>query len=263
MYEGTDSDGNPVRLPDLGGIEDSNPYTITGDNADGTEVLVAVTGTSTELDTARGATTTTELTDADAETWRADQGLPAAAEHSDVPDVEVNEMLDQFTPTDVLDTAEENAVRLVQNWTQDLSRDERVTVLNNHEARSVREVVTTATDTEITDIISTYNVGTIPSHLDTSTVARSVIQMQTLGFQVLQDQEVTAMNKAAKAKGLDKASELTKNTRSDMSGSMSDRARRLLGGAHADHADMMDYLKENVSTPPWDGDVNPPAKGSP
>lgn len=262
MYDGTDAEGNTVRKPDLGGIEDTNNYTLTGDNTDSSGVLVAVTGTPTELDTVRGATATTEQTDADAQAWRQNRGLAPGVENSDIPDVEVDDMLNQFAHSDVLSTYEEDKVRVIQNFTQDLTGDERRTVFNRHGVGSVEELLYQLGETEVRDFVTEWGISAIPSHLDTATVARSVIQNQTVGFRRLQDQEMTAINKAAKAKGLERADELTPNTRADMSGQMSDRAKRMLSGHHSDHADMVDYLKGN-STPPWANDANPPAKGSP
>lgn len=262
MYETTNSDGEPERLPDLGGIETEDQHTVSGDDVGGSGVLVAVTGTAAQLDTVRGASATTEVTDAEAETWRAERGLTPSVENSDRRDIEIDQMLNQFAPPDVLDTHEENKVRVIQNFDEDLSTEEQWTVFGRYDVASPEELLYTLDEAALADFVAEWGISTIPSHLDTADVARSVISNQTMGFRTLQDQEVTAMNKVAKAKGLTRASELSNNTRSDMSGSMSDRTKRLLMGNHADHSDMMAYLKGNAS-PPWGTSETPPAKGSP
>lgn len=145
-----------------------------------------------------------------------------------------------------------------------LTREDRQRILGNNNANGLTDLMYQTDASERAKIVSDYGLDSLPSHLSTSTIARSVIQNQTRGRCVLQDQEVTALNKVARAKGLNKASELTANTRADMKGEMGDRTKRLLDGYNADHKDMCDYaINENDGTPPWDGDVNPPAKGNP
>lgn len=258
----TDADG--ANVPDLGGYEtDGDVHYSVMDRGDGT-CVVRVTFPESKYSGITGATATTELDDAAALSEIQAVHPNAILENLDQPDVEVDAMLDEFTVFDLLDDEEMDKAYIIHNWTKGpLTREDRQAVLEEYGARDLRQLLYKMTPSDMDTFTSEHGLDTLPSGLSPAVVARSVIQNQTRGRQVLQDQEVTAMNKAARVKGLNRATELTKNSRSDMSGTASDRLKRLLDGYNADHADMLDYLKGNVTTPPWDGDANPPAKGNP
>lgn len=262
-------------MPDLGGYEtDSDVHYSIYDRGDGT-CLTRVTFPASKESGIVDASATTEVTDSDVDsddTVPFSTGGPVGLESLDQPDIEVDQALDTLTVDDVLDTEEKDRAYIIHNWTRGrdenddplLNREDRQRILGNHNASDLADLMYKSDASQRAKIVSDYGLDSLPSHLDTSTVARSVIQNQTRGRQVLQDQEVTAMNKVAKALGRNKSNELTKNTREDMEGEMGQGSKNLLDGRNDEHKKMLDYIKDrNGQGPPWDGDKNPPAKGNP
>lgn len=258
-------DNEDVRVPDLGGYEtDSDVQYSLYDRGNGT-TLTRVTAPAATMSNITGATVTTVVTDDDV---IADDTVPfgngiVGLESLDQPDVEVDEELDALNPSDVLDAEEMDRAYLIHNWTKGpLDRSDRQQILAEYGADDIRNLLYTTTQSERDTIVQEYGINSLPGSMDTSTVTRSVIQNQTRGRQVLQDQEVTAINKVAKALGRNRADELSKNTRANNDGELGQTAKKMLDGRNADHKSMLDYIKNrNNQGPPWDGEKNPPAKG--
>ena len=252
--------GETVRVPDLGGHEtDSNVHYSVMDRGDGT-CLVRVTAPEATMASIEGATATTLVDDTQAGTGIRSLHPQAGHENLDVPDVEVDQELNQFSIGELLDEDEQNTVAIIQTAHREIPREEFRSLLGTHDASNPFELVLNTSALERADIVSQYGLS-IPAHVDTATAARAVVTTPTVGRQVLQDQELTALGKAAKAKGLNRASEITKNTRADNVGELGATSRAQLEGKNAEHQAMLDYVKGNTTVPPWDGDVNPPAKG--
>lgn len=261
--------GAETNVPDLGGEETDNAvqYSVY-DRGDGT-CLVRVTAPPTQMSNITSASVTTEVTDDDVD---ADDTVPFSQtgqgpglENLDQPDVEVDEELDQFSLSDVLDAEEFDRAYIIHNWTRGpLEREDRRAILTEYNASDLRNLLYVTTEAERDAIVQEYGIDSLPGNLDTSTVARSVIQNQTVGRQVLQDQEVTALNKAAKVRGRERADEVSKHTRADMEGEMGHKCACMLKGRCTEHQEMLDYVKgRNGQGPPWTNDANPPAKGRP
>lgn len=266
----TDAEG--ARVPDLGGYESNQDvqYSVYDRTQNGgTGALVRVTAPSATMSDIVNATVTTVVTDQDV---LDDPSVPfgngnVGLESLDQPDIEVDEELDALNPSDVLDAEEMDRAYLIHNWTRGpLERADRREILNTHGASDLRNLLYVTDASQRDGIVQEYGLDSFPNtDLATSTIARSVIQNQTRGRQVLQDQELTAMNKLAKAKGLKKADELSKNTRDDMEGEMGHKCKCMLDGRNAEHKEMLDYCKErNGQAPPWaEAGEKPPARGNP
>lgn len=265
----TDAEG--ANVPDLGGAEtndDVNYSVYDRTQNGGTGCLVQVTAFPSEMDTIKNASVTTEVTDDDV---LADDTVPfgngnSGLESLDQPDVEVDEEMDKLAVSDVLDADEMNRAYIVHNWTRGpLERSDRRAILSKYGAGDLRELLYVTDAAERETITTNYSLDSLPGNLATSTVARSIIQNQTRGTQVLQDQEVTAMNKAAKALGRNRCEELSEHTREDMDGEMGTIAKGLLDGHCGCHSKMLDYLKgrDGGGPPPWANNSNAPAKGNP
>lgn len=258
-------DGEETQAPDLGGFEtDGDVHYSVMDRGDGT-CVARVTAFPATMQGIKDASATAVLTDDEAGSALMAHRPDATLENLDQPDVEVDDELDALSPSDVLTTPERRRAELVHNWTRELSRAQREEILvDNPGARGPRDLVHALTADELRALLNDYGIGYIPSHLPTSTVARSVVQLPTAGRRVLQDQEVTALNKAAAAAGRERSSELSSNTHEDNAGEMGATALDLLSGSNAAHEEMLDYVKgRNGQGPPWDGDANPPAVGRP
>lgn len=260
-----------ARVPDLGGFESNQDVQFSvydREQNGGTGALVRVTAPASIMDDIIGVAVTTVVTD---QQVIDDEGVPfgngnVGLESLDQPDVEVDEELDALNPSDVLDAEEMDRAYLIHNWTRGpLERDDRHTILEEYDVTDLRELLYATTPSERDSIVQEYGLASFPNDaLDTSTIARSVIQNQTVGRQVLQDQELTAMNKVAKAKGQDKADLLPKHTRADNDGELGQSALDILQGKNAAHQKMVDYAKgRNGQGPPWTDGESPPGKGSP
>lgn len=251
-----------ANIPDFGGAEtnDSVQYSVM-DKGDGT-CLTRVTADTTTMDTITSASTTTVFTDSQAKSALYDHRPQAFPENLDVPDIEVTNTLNTLSIGRILTKDEQTQARLILRWSRDLTHAEQAAILYQHDAISVPEVVTTTTPTQQREIIDSYSINTVPAHIDTATAARCVIQSPSVGTQVLQDQELTAMMKIAKAKGREKADELSQNTRSNTDGGLNDHAKAILQGKQTEHGEFLEYMKGNRS-PPWNSTASAHANGRP
>lgn len=266
-------DGEQTRVPDLGGAESNNDvqYSVYDREQDGgTGALARVTAMPQQMQQIEQSSVTTVVTDDDVV---ADDSVPfggqnVGLESLDQPDIEVDEELDALAPDDVLDIEEMDRAYIIHNWTRGpLERDDRQNILEQYGASNLRNLLYETGPRERSAIVQEYALDSFPNdNLDTSTIARSVVQNQTKGRQVLQDQELTALNKAATALGREKASTLPKHSRADNSDEMGQSTKDLLDGRNGSHKQMLDYVKgRNGRGPPWDGDSDesPPGKGQP
>ena len=254
-------DGEESRVPDLGGLEEDQDvrYSVM-DRGDGT-CLVRVTTYEDKMQKIL-EDKVTELVDEEAREEIEKQHPNSGLENLDQPDIEVDEEINKFGADEVLDTEEKLMARIVHNWSG-LSRDQKQNVRRNYDYTDVRDLIHDMGEEELREFIEKYEIGEIPEHLDTSTLARSVVQKPTVGRQVLQDQEMTCMSKLARCKGLNRCDELTKNTQCDNEGELGRETKMCLKGCNENHEKMRRYVvKEEDSEVPWENDSNPPAKGS-
>lgn len=253
--------GEETRVPDLGGYEtDSDVRYSVMDRGDGT-LVARVTAPATTMSNITGASATTELTDADAQTALDAHRPGATLENLDQPDIEVDQELNAFAVSDVLDAEEQDRVAIVLTARRQIDRSTLQDLMQAHGAQSVEELATVVSTADADRIVTDHGLS-IPNHVDTATAGRAAVAVQTVGGTVLQDQELTAMNKVAKAKGLTDAANLSKNTRSDNAGDMGQFTLDLLEGKQSAHGQMLDYIKGNAASP-WPSTENPPAVGSP
>lgn len=186
-------------------------------------------------------------------------------ESIDVPDIEIDNVLNSFKPDDILDAEEMDKAYIIQNWTTGiLDENDRSEILLNYNSSNLQELLYKIDEGVLESIVQEYGINSFPKYVDTSIIARSVIQNNTRGVQVLQDQEITAMNKVAKVKNRRRSYELSKNSRENMVGEMGKKCKCILDGKNYEHKEMLQYCMGKKDEPPWieDGE-RPPALGNP
>lgn len=250
-----------VRVPDLGGVEtDSDVQYSVMDKGNG-DCLVRATFPAGKYDDVVSAGTV--LSDEEADMVIKAHHPRSGLENLDQPDVEVDELLDEHDVTEVLDAEEQMQLRVVYNWRDDLDADDRSRVLAQNRVDDPRLLVDKLDKAELAEVISEYEIGNIPDHIPTSTAARAVVQVQSKGRQVLQDQEMTAMMKVARAKSRKDADKMSKNTRADNDGKMNSHCECVLDGKNKEHQEFLEYCKGERTDPPVPDGENPHAKGTP
>lgn len=254
-------DGQETRVPDLGGVDgDSDVRYSVMDRGDGT-CLVRVGAPEAKMQTIVDASATSVVTDDNAESDLSANRPRATHENLDVPDPEVDALLNEHTHDEVLDSEEKLQIQITLGWSK-LSREDRVEILGQNGYDDPRALVINEDEATMQGIVDSYPFEAFPSHLDTATVARAAVQLPSVGKQTLQDQEVTAMNKAAKAKSRTDCDKLSKNSFTENTGEIGPECKCILEGKNKEHCNMLDYVKGKAGTP-WASGNNPPAVGQP
>ncbi len=249
------------RLPDLGGHElDRDVRFSVMLRGDGTCLCRATFPASKEEDIL-ATQSVEERTDEEADRILKKHRPEASLENLDQPDVELDKILNGYDVDEVLDEEEKIIVRVLHNWKRGLTSRERREILSDYNQPSVQKLVHEVSTDQLREIIGQYSLGPVPDHLDTATLARSIVQIPTVGRQVLQDQEVTTIFKVARAEKLSEAGSIPKNTNvlsggsgtlrvSDAGESIGKLVEGLLRGENKPHRETLRYVK-GEATPPW------------
>lgn len=240
-----------TRVPDLGGYEgESDVQYSVMDRGDGT-CLVRVTAHEADMNNIQDVTGVTVLSDEQA-AHSLDENRPRASlENLDQPDVEVDELLNQHTIDEVLTDVDRDVANIVLNWSS-LDREDQTDILVEYDADSPQELVEDAADTQLAKIVRDHDrLDGIPDHIDTATASRIGTQAPTEGGQVLQDQDLTAMDKVAKAKGRPNSGSIPNSSRGEVPENMSQIARDIVNGTGDAHNRMLEYIKGNSAGAPW------------
>lgn len=244
-------DGQETRVPDLNGYEaDGDVQYSVMDRGDGT-CLTRVTAPAETMDNIVNATETTLLTDEEAEESLGENRERASLENLDQPDVEVDQMLNEHSIDDVLTDADKDVANIVLNWSS-LGRGQQVQILRDYDSDSPQDLVEDVSVNSLAEIVDGYaEIDGIPDYIDTATAARIATQRATSGNQTLQDQELTALDKAAIARECPNCDEIPNSTRGESPESMSGFAKEIVNGGNYSHNEMLEYVKGNTDTAPW------------
>lgn len=244
-------DGQETRVPDLGGYEtNQNVQYSVMDKGDGT-CMCRVTAPETTMEEMRSNSATTTLQETEAEQKLSANRERATLENLDQPDVEVDEILNKHSIDELLTDADKDVANIVLNWSS-LDREDKQEILEEYNSNSPQDLIEDVPDSALTQIVIGYDeFDGIPDHIEPATAARIATQRATVGNQVLQDQELTAIDKAAIAEGLPNADEIPSSSRGESPNEMSDIGKEMVKGSNDMHKEMLEYLKGRKPTAPW------------
>ena len=240
-----------TRVPSLGGYEtdDDVQYSVM-DKGDGT-CLVRATFPEAKEDEIRNANVPTIVPEYEAEQQLDSNRERATLENLDQPDVEVNEILNKHSIDELLTDADKDVANIVLNWSS-LDREDKQDILEEYNANSPQDLVEDVPDSALTQIVLDHDeFDGIPSHIEPATAARIATQRATVGNQTLQDQELTAMDKAAIAEGCPNCEDIPSSSRGESPDEMSEIGRKVVEGSNDMHDEMLEYLKGRKPTAPW------------
>lgn len=249
-----------VRVPDLNGLEQAEDARYSVCDLGSSKCLAVVSLSSSRFERLHDSDKIAFLSDKQVVADSSNPLTPSTLEKLDQPDIEVDRELDQLEPEKVLKEEELQRVYLIQNWRY-MGESKREDVLDTLGAANLRDAMRSGVE-DIGGVVERYGIDKLPDSVKTSRAVRSVVQRPTCGTKLLQDQELTAMNKIAKAQDRPRSEELPHNTREVSEGVAGETSRRLLLGHLDPHGEMLDYLKKDYEgSTPW-GSERPPGSGS-
>ena len=240
-----------TRVPSLGGYEtnDDVQYSVM-DRGDGT-CLVRVTAPSATMSEIESASETTVMTEQEASESLSSNRERANLENLDQPDIEVDQILNKYTVEDLLTEEDKQVANIVLNWSS-LPRGAKQNILDNYNTNTPQDLIEDVPDSTLASIVdSRPEFDGIPDHIQPATAARIATQRATAGNQVLQDQELTALDKAAVAEGCPSCEEIPSSSRGERQQDMGSLALDVVRGSEEAHDKMLEYVKGNTDVAPW------------
>jgi hypothetical protein len=250
--------GETETAPNLAGLEYPNDAVFTSSKVDDF-LIVRVSGTKSQIQKLRDSSVEV-ISDETALKYIRSNHPNTELENVDVIDIEIKKEINKYSYNELLTDKEVSMCKILHGW-KPLSDKEKIEILNTHGYHNRRKMINSLSKNKLDSIYNKYNVEPELNKLETYTIVSSVVQVQTLGSKVLQDQDLTVLLKLAKQNKCVKSENLPNNTIEDMSGEYDEISRQILNGETSTFNKMVDYSLGRSDSVPWSDSESPPGCG--